>query len=756
MRAFAKCFNPRPLALFSILYALGVYASHWVDQTSFFIIIFILITGAFFFILLKRMPLCIFLLALLVGFIFGFQSIVSQPSYHPPQQKVSFSGRVGETPETGKTTWDAQRTRLVLNDVKTSTGETLGNIWLDVYGEINAQYGDMVFTETRIKVIKTNGNPNGFDYRIYAKNRGISFMASVNSEYCVVQKGHADLYGFLLDTRKYLENDIQKISPDSGAAINGILLGLKDTMNEEDINTFQTTGLSHVLSVSGLHVGFIVTALYFVLKKLKKPKVLLIIPVILLLYCAITAFPASIVRASIMGTMMVIATVWGHRNDPVTSLSLAMFLILLVSPLQAFDVGFQMSFSAAYGIILLSSQIDNGMKRVKWLPKSIRSLTAVSLSAQIAVTPVSLLYFNQLYPYSLLSNLLFVPLFGIIVIVAFLGMVLGAIWIPLGIPFGFACDLIMWPIMQGMRLIEALPGAALLVPSPPVWSIGVVFLLIVICSKFFLVKTFIKRNLCFLMIGLSILPFIFASALHFDGLQIRILDVGQGNCTIIETPDKKTYIVDTGPDSTAKEYLLKNGISTVDGVILTHLQDDHAGGLAVLTSDINVNHFIIPAGPENIIIEMLGSKTNQNMLSVKAGDRIEMGEYVSMEVLSCYGKDKNIAMALRLNYKTFSMLFATGLDGSSEEKLAKLAQKCDVLNVGNHGSKRSAMEGLLGVVQPRIAVISVGINNGYGNPEANTLQRLQAAGASIYRTDTDGMITLKVKDGQVAVGKYLQ
>ncbi|MHB1315489.1 MAG: DNA internalization-related competence protein ComEC/Rec2 [Christensenellales bacterium] len=752
MEKLAKCFNPRPLALFCALYAFGVYSSRWVDAVSFLIVLLLLAAGVILFAVLSRLSASLFALALLFGFFFGARAIGSRPAYIPPREYTTVTGRVSEMPESEDTEWNTARTRLVLDNTETAGGEKLGRIWLDVYGGIDAGYGDIVTASARIKNLKANGNPNCFDYRMYARNRGVSFYASASSKYCTYEEGRTDFYGTLINVRSHLEKTIQAIAPQNGATVAGMLLGYKTSMSEEELSAFQTAGLSHILSVSGLHVAYITAALYFILKKCKNRKLFLIIPVILFLYCAVTAFPSSIIRASIMGAVMVIASVWGYRNDPLTSLSLAMLLILIANPLQAFDVGFQMSFAAAYGIVLLSPQIQ---KWFLWLHKSVRSLLAVSIGAQAAVVPISLLYFNQLYPYSLLANLVFVPLFGVVVIAGFIGMALGAVWPVLGLPFGFLCDLVLAPALWVMRLIETLPGAALSVPSPPAFVIGTALLIILICSKIFLAKTPIKRNLCLVLIALSLLPVFAGSVFRPQGLTIRVLDVGQGNCAVIETPDDKVYLVDTGPNEAAKEYLLKNGRLSVDGVIFTHLHDDHAGGLESLEDCIRIEKLYVPQLQEDEIDQCRGKEPRACLQAVQAGDIISLGKDVSIEIKGYYGGEEDASMAFQLNYGTFSMLFTGDVDGKYEKELAKQVDPCQALLVGHHGSKASSSEQFLLAVQPETAVISAGLDNGYGHPGEDTLERLKDAGSAVYRTDIDGMITLYVSNNKVTVSKYL-
>ena len=748
-----RLFNRRPLVTLALCYTTGVYlAGAFSFPVIFSLCSVLLLFTLFFYRMLQRILL--YALCFAAGLLYCHGALFPAPSYIPSKEKVGITGKVSETPVyKGVSDYDGQTPvyRLTLCGVTSQEGGGIGSVWLDVYGDFKAQYGDTVIAQTKLRRPQGQRNPNCFDYSLYMKNKGIDFYGSAAAADCTLQKGHNDLYGALLDARSYLGGTIDKLMGDNGGVIKGMLLGDKSAMSEQELSMFRVAGLAHVLSVSGLHVGFIAGALFFLLQRLRNKRWLLLVIAVLLLYCAITAFPSSILRASIMSALMIAAKIWGMRNDTLTSISFAMLLILLISPLQAFDVGFLLSFAATFGIITLYPVFK---KLLGKLPNFISASMSVSLGAHAAATPLSLFFFNEFYLYSTAANLLFIPVMGVVVLLSFAAMVLGAIFLPLGMPFATVAGWMISPLMQAVNIIQTLPLASLTVPSPPVWLVAALFALIVIVSPYLIVKAKTKAVLCLAATAVCALVFTIG-ALQPAYLKITAVDVGQGDCIYIKTKEGKSYLVDTGDGPAAREFLLKNSVVHLDGVILSHFHSDHAGGLDEILEKIRVDKIMFPAQQQEMAQELTINGDTQ-LLALKEGDVVALDSLTSLTEVAYAGEVSEASMAMRLAYKDFSMLFMGDIDGEAEAQVLEKLPKSSVLKVGHHGSENSASKRLLQAVSPQAAVISAGEDNSYGHPAQETLLRISYSGAKIYRTDTDGAVTLTVKDDRMEIQRFLQ
>lgn len=329
---------------------------------------------------------------------------------------------------TGKVVQKTERDgyiKLVLDDVDVvgkNTGKLAYKVGLYVYGKTDLDIGDYVnFTQ------KLQDNSYVFEgkFNMYVVESGIKYQASVNADQIKIVGNSLTLF----ERIKLFMRDTLKVGlgeKEFGVGY-ALLTGESDLMDNDLTSAYRTAGIAHIFAVSGLHIGFLASALTFVFNKLrlrglKKP---IIITCVLILYSGICAFSASSIRATVMTAVMLFATEKGHRYDGLSALALSAILVLLIQPVQLFCVGFQLSFAVVIGINLLSSPIA---RLLKFVPEKVAHVIGVVLSAQIFSIPISLNAFGSFSTIAVMANLIFIPIVSVIFTVTLLATVIGGLF----------------------------------------------------------------------------------------------------------------------------------------------------------------------------------------------------------------------------------------------------------------------------------------------------------------------------------------
>jgi len=342
-----------------------------------------------------------------------------------PDGEVTLHGRVAAAPETyGGATVLILDTAAVAapGGQQTQLG---GRVRLRVDGESKVPYGSEVTARARVSVPDGASYPGDFDYRMYLLGQGIWYTARADAA-DVAFGGAAAWYdplGWAVSVRAGISGAAEALYPeDVRSAILGILTGGHVGMESGDYQAFRDTGIAHVLSVSGLHVGFIVAGLVAVFGMLRINKRLQwwLLAAILGFYCLVVGVQPPVLRASVMA-----------RQDGLNTLALALLIVLLLNPLDWFSTGLLLSFSAALGIVLLQRPITGALKR---LPRPVRESVAVCFAAQMGMLPVMITAFNSVSAVSVFANLVFIPLFAVMVAAGWAGMLLYAVWPVLALP----------------------------------------------------------------------------------------------------------------------------------------------------------------------------------------------------------------------------------------------------------------------------------------------------------------------------------
>ncbi|SHF49094.1 DNA internalization-related competence protein ComEC/Rec2 [Desulforamulus putei DSM 12395] len=549
--------------------------------------------------------------------------------------------------------------------------------------------------------------------------------------------------------------------------------------------------------MSGYHVGVVTVILLALLRLLRVPGRFIAwvaIPV-LLFYAVMTGLGPAVFRSTIMAMLLLLAYHLGRQPDWPTTLAAAAGIILICNPLDLYDIGFQLSFAATWGLLYLTPKLAQLLPK---FPGNMSLLITVPLAAQLATLPLVVLYFNLVSPVSVLANLLTAHLVALIMLFGGISLLFGLILLPLAgfvnVATGLLTDLFLWLV----QFCSSLPGAAWYIPTPPLWLVFVYYPVLV--GLFELLRrpdwqTVVKQLLGNIAKGRSyriVVGFLLFLILTFTWLawpvdhrlEIHFIDVGQGDSALILTPNGGAVLVDAGGwrdelitgrgagDQVVVPYLHRLGINRLDALIITHPHTDHAGGARAVIQAIPVKMVVVSpyglAGEDevdkgyDILLKEIRDKGIPSHPAL-AGNRLKVDPDITLRFLSPQEKytgtrsdANNSSLVMLLDYQGRTALFTGDIETEAEEDLVQNGHlpKSEVLKVPHHGSAYCHPD-FFAQVYPEVAVISVGANNRFGHPAPGTVEALDKICRKVYRTDKHGAVIVKT-DGakwQVSTGK---
>ena len=547
---------------------------------------------------------------------------------------------------------------------------------------------------------------------------------------------------------------------DTAPFAKALLLGDTEDLSFETVFNLKDSGIYHVTAVSGMHVSILFALVYLLCGKRRGLTALIGLPV-LVLFSAVAGFSPSIVRACIMQGLMILAMLVNKEYDPPTALSASVLAILAVNPISITSVSLQLSAGCMVGIFLFTERIYRYiLKQAKLSPekrKSIRSWAvrwvagsvSVTLGAMSITTPLCAIYFGSISLISVLTNLLTLWVISLVFYGILAVCIFGALWAPVG-----TC--IAWIISWLIRFVLWVTDMLVKLPFSSVYMCSVYIVAWLIFAYLLLTIFFInKRKHPVLLVGCILVGFVGAIAFSWieprlDNYRMTAVDVGQGQCLILQN-NGKYYMVDCGGDSDdiaadrAIQQLLSQGVFRLDGLIITHYDQDHAGGAAKLLKIIPADKLYLPIFDEqNEIRDALSSQYGEIIQWVDTDislDEADITIYPSFDT-----EDANESSLCILFQPEDCDILITG-DRAEEGERALMAHvelpDLEILVAGHHGSRTSTSWDFLFATRPEIAVISVGEDNRYGHPSEETLERLKLFDCEIYRTDIMGTVILR-------------
>jgi competence protein ComEC len=562
----------------------------------------------------------------------------------------------------------------------------------------------------------------------------------------------------------------------------GFVLGQDDGIDDRTVEDFRRAGLSHLLAVSGQNVMLLALLASPVLAAFGIPlrTRLLWILGLIAVYVPLAGAGPSIQRAGVMGALGVLATLAGRRASRFYALAVAAVVTLAIDPSIATDVGWQLSFAAVVGILLLEAPLREAIaERVGsggWRG-ALAEGAAVTIAATLATAPLIAFHFKAVSTTTLVANLLALPA---VAPAMWLGMLAAAAGQVPAFPVELLnslnalllayiaqaaawCGRPSWAYVEGVHLgLGGVAAAYAAIAATAVLALHLARRLRLATLKrsspHHRRVVVVAACVALVVVALAwVLPRGHAGAEEPPrGLRVTVLDVGQGDAILLQPAGAPPVLVDGGPPGDGLVGKLRDaGVDSLGAAIVTHDQSDHAGGIEELLGLMPVGQVVYGRLGRELLVE--ASSAGATPRRVAAGDMLRSGA-LRIQVLSpprellaepLAGGDPNgQALVVLARWRDFSML----LTGDAEAEVVPIDPgPVDVLKVAHHGSDDAGLDALLDRVSPELAVISVGEDNSYGHPTPGTLAALSEQGVETLRTDRDGAIEIDVSRAAIQV-----
>ena len=645
-------------------------------------------------------------------------------------------------------------------------------------------------------------NPGQFDAEAYYKNEGYTGILDAKDIRLVKEEESFSPDIYLHRLNLAISDKYKKILGDKNAgSLSAMVLGDKRGLDEEIKELYQENSISHLLSISGLHISLLGGAVFLFLRRLKVSFSFPLITssIILIIYGAFTGFSVSTSRAVIMMSVLFISFVIGKSYDLPSGLALAALILIVMNHRVIYQSGFLLSFFAVIGIfyimpeLLYIFKVDIYHKRgiIKGLHLLLASIIS-SISILLATLPIILNNFYEVSLTGIILNIIVIPLMSLVVITGLLGGFVALVSETVGSFILGITHYILNLYTLFCRLGDRLTFLRLIIGKPDKWQIVLYYLILVIVFYLLALKRrenkldLLKNNLSkeyntskrIVVTGLMTFTSFLIIAYKPREFSINMLDIGQGDCFVVNDGNNDIYISDCGSTTVQNvgktrllPFLKSKGWGKVDTIFISHMDKDHVNGVNDLLkcAEITIGRIIISASyksdklncEELEELKELAKMRDIKLFYMKKGDEI-VGKDISFRCIYPTGEedieDQNEAsIVMRMDYKGLSMLFTGDIAGSTEEKIIDSSDEdildCDILKVCHHGSKNSSTDDFLKKVNPKLYLISCGLMNRYGHPHRDALSRMTEEGGRILRTDHMGGTQIKLADGKLIITK---
>lgn len=633
--------------------------------------------------------------------------------------------------------------------------------------------GNRIQIVGNILIPRNERNPGEYDYEKYLNGKGIVAIANIykTDDVKFISKEISVYKNTIHQIRKMLDKQITSLHNKTTAGLlRGLLLADRGSIDYAIKNEFVNSGVVHVLSVSGLHVGYIVLIFLVVFNRFNIFTRYTLTLIGLLFYLIITGADAPVFRSTVMAIALLAAPAMGREYNSLNALSLSAFVILLINPNELFNPSFQLSFSAILSLILIyppmKRAVDNMQIKIKWLNWFL-IFCVTSLSAQIGTLPFTLTYFHRLSVSALLANLVVIPVSGAIVALGIFTLFVSTLFSWFGSIFASANELLTYVMYFFVRLLGGDKYSYILINQFSVFD-AILFYLI-LALVFFIFKKFTNRTAKIVGATLSVALWILFIRLDNyelmpkNVLSVMAVDIGQGDGLLVKFPNGKTALIDAGE---ATEYfdngervilplMDKLGIDTIDYGFISHVDSDHYKGFLSIIKKHRVKFIykpkLDPKFQKDIDLEYY-LRANGVPFKYYSKQIIPIGNsriYVLNDTANHYFESlssNDQSGMLKLVYGNNSFLFtgdaSTKVESDYVSKYKTFLQS-DVLKAGHHGSRTSTSEEFLEFVKPNYAIISAGVMNKFNHPHKDIIERFNQNKISIVRTDKSGAIMFR-------------
>lgn len=729
----------------------------------------------FYLVIAKRINVFVFGFAFLV-FIFSYLYIPSpSPSQthsesHPEQ--VSLTGKIIEPIDVSE-----KKLEFVFQ-----SNELNKKILVVYFKEENDDFTTEAFKDIRYGAFCTvNGflsipdgarNPHQFDYQNYLYKKGIAYqfiLSSVEDISCQ-SKSYWD-YIYSLRTL-FIQMTEDKLQRETAGWLHALVLGQDDLLEDQVIELFQRWSLSHILAISGLHIGIVVGLLYvlcirfsIITKEYAQWLIILFLPV----YALLAGGQPSVWRASLMVLLGILLQKIKWKYSLTDIISIVFLLLIFLDKYIVYEIGFQFSFAVTFGLILSA-------KWIKHAKTNVERIFQISFVSQMMILPLQVHYFFTFQPLSILLNVVVVPYFSMFVIPLMffflMTIILPQVFVQ---PIEFLFLKIHHVFLTFVEFIDTYANFPLVIGEFSLYFTIIYYVL------FFTFMSYLeqdRRGKAFqygLLISICIVVVTLKPYFSPFG-KVTMLDIGQGDSFIIELPYRRgVFMIDAGasfsyPDflptdrnykQIIKPYLEGNGIHKIDTIFLSHEDADHVGSIDHIIEDIPVDEIIISE-----FYQLDGKVADEWQNKGAELTRVTFHDIINrkgqvFQVISPqkdYGSPNENSLILYTKIGGKSWIFTGDMGENTEKEILKNYPSIsfDIIKVGHHGSNTSTGERFIETAKPDYALISVGRNNRYGHPAKEVIHRLEAEEIQIYRTDKHGATQYIFKDSKGMFSTFLK
>lgn len=697
-----------------------------------------------------------------------------------------------------------------------------GNIRLVIPADLSFQYGDFIRFHSKIKNIQSFHNPGSFDYERYLKRQGIHVSGFIANSAGIVLIRHNAASGIKLKLetfRSYLKRIIYANAPSpQREIIEAMTIGNQKAIPPDVRDNFAKTGTSHILSISGLHIGMVAAGGFLlILLLLKASEYLMLkfniikiataaafVPVIV--YALVAGMGTTVLRSMLMTLAFLLALLIGKQRDLYNTLFGAALIILIAAPESLFEISFQLSFSAVFAILYIVPKFSNttfgflssAPHRLQALIRWIYIFILVSTAATLGTLPIIVFYFNRVSAVTLIANLIAVPLLGMLTLALAMFFILTALFSPWLAGFliqassfftGITVEIINW--------LAGLSWSAFNFTKPNMAEIMLCYIFIFLLIEVITPgnknnqKGFSSRHPLLiksaLLISLALIladaAYLVAKDKYSTDLKITAIDVGQGSATLVQLPHGTNMLIDGGGfhDSSfdmgklvIAPFLYAQRIGKIDIVVLTHPHPDHLQGLIHIINNFNVKEVWCTGLKTDDDLYLLWEKTiSDPKIKIKHLSSQSPPENISDVYLQClwpllppaqnnqgtsYDETNDSSLVMKITYGTRSFLVTGDIAARVEALLIRSGQnlKSDLLFVPHHGSIHSSSMDFIRAVSCRYAIASAGKNNVFRHPHPAVIDRYTSAGVNIFRTDQDGAINVITDGKKISITPWLK
>jgi competence protein ComEC len=576
----------------------------------------------------------------------------------------------------------------------------------------------------------------------------------------------------------------ERLSEPAASVLAGELWGERSSLPPALRTEFQETGTVHILVTAGLHMGTVTALCVLVLFFFGLPRWSTCLIAIALLWGFVwwsgAQLPAE--RAATMATAALAARACGRATLSWNALGTAAIVIALLRPQSVATASFALSFSCVGAIFACAGPVERWIEERVALPQRVREALTLTLATQLGTWPLGAAVFLQFAPYAVAANFAIVPCVALTMALG--AATLASTWCaPLAQAFANLNSWLLAWMLGVVQTVSGLPDAVLPMTPAPAWCIAAYDAALLAAPALW------RRNARTVAVAALILAtsYVLWPPRAIDGrLRVTVLDVGQADAIVIQTPRGHALMVDAGGrlerggmpgnDSVAERvgertvvpFLLRNGIHEVDALILSHPHGDHAGGVAPVLRRLRVAQFD-DGGQRyagHAYQDALATARGKDVPIVypRAGMEWRTDDGValrfigpSLPFIEGGNAINSNSVAFVLQYGTFRMLFTGDAGSESEERFLQegVDLHADVLKVGHHGSAYGSSPGFIAAVAPRYAIVSVGRHNLFGHPAPSTLATLRRFGARVYRTDEDGAVTIATDGSNIRISSMV-